>query len=139
MDRFIYCLGLCILCFLRYKIQYDIHGGQDLEDIKDVRKEIIQGLSLFEETLLQLVKRILVNDGQSFVAMIETREKGARAKVMVKSKQELSIVRRHDTEFVYSNYRVILIVDDRLNYTQGRNLNIGRNVNIALMNVCIHH
>ena len=65
MDRFIYCLGLCILCFLRYKIQYDIHGGQDLEDIKDVRKEIIQGLSLFEETLLQLVKRILVNDGQS--------------------------------------------------------------------------
>ena len=53
-------------------MQYNIHGGQDLEDIKDVGKEIVQGLPLFEETQLQLVKRRLVNDGQSFVAMIET-------------------------------------------------------------------
>ena len=120
-------------------MQYDIHGGQDLEDIKDVRKEIIQGLPLFEETWLQLVKRILANNGQSFVAMIETQEKRAGAEVMAKSEQELRIVGGHDMELVCSNYSIILIIDDRLNYTRGRNPNIGRNINIALTNVCIHH
>ena len=120
-------------------MQYNIHGGQDLEDIKDVRKEIIQGLPLFEETWLQLVKRILANDGQSFVAMIETQEKGARAEAMAKSEQEPRIVGGHDTELVCSDYSVILIVDDRLDYTWGRNPNVGRNINIALTNVCIHH
>ena len=112
-------------------MQYDIHGGQDLEDIKDVGKEIIQGLPLFEETQLQLVKRILVNDGQSFMAMIETQEKGAGAEAMVKSEQELRIVRGPDMELVCSNYSIILIVDDRLDYTQVRNPNIGRNINIT--------
>ena len=58
---------------------------------------------------------------------------------MAKSEQELRIVGGHDTELVCSNYHVILIIDDRLDYTQGRNLNIGRNVNITLMNVCIHY